>query len=289
MITDWQMVSEPPLGSPALLDPRARFAAEPAVNLSGERVLVLGCGSGGGLGAWALASAGVGTLTIIDCDRLEAKNLRRHVCGSSEVGEPKATAVARFLRDRFPALAVEPHDLDALERPDDLRERLAECAAVLVAVDDEGPKHLIDAMARELGRPAVFVGVYGGGWAGEVILSDSTTRTPCYACAARALGRVGIPIFPTETGPDYALPAPEVPASDWVRADATSLMPVAALAVRVLVGALARAAGSNQLLAEFTTDGTAWRLPIRAVPEWSRTGTWRLIGVPCEPACRACR
>src|SRR5436305_12029129 len=105
MVTDRQILGEEiPADAPrrAPFDPRAHFAAEPFVPLTDARVLVLGCGSVGGLGAWALASAGVGTLVLVDRDRLEPKNLRRHVCGSGELGAPKAGAVARFLRDRFP-------------------------------------------------------------------------------------------------------------------------------------------------------------------------------------------
>jgi hypothetical protein len=248
------------------------------VKLDNARVLVLGCGSVGGLAAWGLASAGVGTLILVDREQLEPGNLRRHVCGSGEIGNPKAHAVARFLHDRFPALALEPHQLDALELPDDLRSLIESVDSVLVAVDAEGPKHLVDAMTRELNKPTVYVGVYGGGWAGEVILSDGAARTPCYACSARSLGRVGIP-FEGPVGPDYVLPSPEVPESQWPRADLTSLMPVASLAVRLLVAVLADRRGWKVPLAEFAPELTsAWRLALRDVPDWG--GPWELVLVP---------
>ena len=282
MFTDWQMAPEN-----VCTDPRPFFASEPVISLATSRVLVLGCGSVGGLAAWGLASAGVGALTLIDRDRVEPDNLRRHVCGVGAVGTPKALALARFLGHRFPAATLDAHDLDALERPDELRELIGLSDAVLVAVDAEGPKHLSDAMARELGKPVVYVGVYAGGWAGEVILSDAEVGTPCYACTARALGRVGIPLFPEVVGPDYALPVIEVAETDWPRADLTSLMPVAALATRVLVARLLMEQGQERSLVELTeSDISAWRLPLRAVPGWG--GPWNLV--PCSIGSRAdCR
>jgi hypothetical protein len=264
MITDWEMID-----NRTVADPRAHFAAEPVVSLADAHVLVLGCGSIGGLGAWGLAGAGVGTLTLADRDRLEPANLRRHVCGSEAIGRPKAEAVGGWLRGRFPKLTTVAHDLCFLDQPDELRDLISASEAVLVAVDKEGPKHLIDSMARELRKPVMYVGVYGGGWAGEVILSDAVADTPCYACAARALGRVGIPVFPADLSDDYAMPTASVPESDWPRADLTSLMPIASFAARVVVAKLSAARDSSCMLGDLTANGaTAWRLLLRTIPWW---------------------
>jgi molybdopterin-synthase adenylyltransferase len=270
-------------------DPRPLFAAEPAVDLAGASVAVLGCGSVGGLAAWALASAGVGTLRLADRDRLEPANLRRHVGGGADLGLPKAHVVARFLNARLPRAKTPAKDLCFLDRPEAVRELIAAGEAVLVAVDAEGPKHLIDTIARELGRPVVSAGVHGGGWAVEVVLSDAARQTPCYACAARALGRVGIPAWPADRAADYALPAAAVPPADWVRADLTSLLPCAALAARVLAACLADRRGHGAVLHELTRGGaTAWRLPLRQVPGWG--GPWQLLPVvvPAVPGCPVC-
>jgi molybdopterin-synthase adenylyltransferase len=259
-------------------DPRTAFAAEPALDLAGAYVAVLGCGSVGGLAAWCLAGAGVGRLTLADRDRLEPDNLRRHVCGARALGRPKAPAVAGFLQDRFPALSVAAHELCFLDRPEAARALLAGCEAALVAVDAEGPKHLLDTAARELGRPATYVGVYGGGWGGEVILSDAAADTPCYACATRALGRVGIALDPPAPSPGYALPQAGRPESDWPRADLTALLPCAALAVRLVLAVLAAWRGDGRLLQEFTAGGvSAWRFAVRRVPGWG--GPWGLVPV----------
>jgi molybdopterin-synthase adenylyltransferase len=270
-------------------DPRSFFAREPAVDLATAHVAVLGCGSVGGLAAWCLAGAGVGGLELADRERLEPDNLRRHVAGSAELGQPKAAALVRILHERFPATSVTAREFCFLDRPDAVRELIACSDAVLVAVDAEGPKHLIDAAARTLGRPVVYAGVYGGGWAGEVVLTDPDRATPCYGCAARALGRTGIPLWPMAATTDYALPAAERPETDWARADLSSLLPCAALAARVLVAWLAGRRGHDRPLRELTGDGaTAWRLALRQVQGWG--GPWELlpVSVPRLPGCPVC-
>jgi molybdopterin/thiamine biosynthesis adenylyltransferase len=260
---------------PLLPDPQAFFAAEPALDLADAAVAVAGCGSVGGLAAGGLAGAGVGRLVLLDRDRLEGANLRRHVCGRADLGRPKAHAVADFLAARFPDQSSEPHELCVLDRPDEARRLLAGCAAVLVAVDAEGPKHLLDGMARQLSRPAVFAGVYGSGWAGELILSDAAAGTPCYACAARSLGRAGVLVEPPTALSPYTQPAPGRPEANWPRADLTGIGPVALLAARLIVAILAGQRGLGALRAELTAgESSAWRLSLRKVPGWG--GPWAL-------------
>ncbi len=251
-------------------------AAETAADLAGARVAVLGCGSVGGLAAWALASAGVDNLELADRDRLEGANLRRHVCGGSDLGRPKAEAVAGFLRARFPRVTATPHDICFLECPDQLREMLGRSDAVLAATDDEAPKYLIDSMAREIGHPVVYAGVYGGGWGAEVVLTDPADGTPCYGCAARALGRTGVPVSPAATGADYARQDPRTPPSAWVRADLAAILPCAALAARLVTAVLSDQRGAGATRREFQAAGaSAWRLALRRVPAWG-FGPWEV-------------
>jgi hypothetical protein len=259
--------------------PFDHLTAEPPADLRRTRVAVLGCGSAGSAAAWQLAAAGVGRLTLFDRDRIAADNLRRHVCGTGEVGAPKVEAVARFLADRLPAVAVEAFDCDVLAEPDRLRATLVGVDALLVAVDAEGPKYLADIYARSLGVPAVYAGVYGAGWAVEAV-RIRPRAAPCYACAAQALGRYGVE-FDAPTTPAYAAPRPADGGPAWALADLTSVLPAATLAVR-------------RVVAELTgrDDGppaAAWRLALRAIPAWG-AGPWQLVPVDVPPAadCLAC-
>lgn len=263
-------------------------AFEPLADLSETRVAILGCGSVGGAAAWCLGSAGVPWLELADRDRLEPANLRRHICGAAAVGRSKAEAVADFLGDRFPHVWTVPHDVCFLERPDELRRLLERCDLALAAVDTEAPKHLIDAQARELGRPVVYAGIYGGGWAAELIRSDADT--PCYACTARALGRVGVPVEAPPPGTDYARPLPAVAPSAWPRADLTSILPCAALAAQLVVAWLARQHDQPHAWDELTAkSANAWRLALRRVPAWDLApGTLCPVPVDRLPECPVC-
>jgi molybdopterin/thiamine biosynthesis adenylyltransferase len=270
------------------VDPRTPFTQEPVVSFADASVAVLGCGSVGGLAAWTLASAGLGGLTLADRDRLEPANSRRHVCGIADAGRSKAAAVADFLRQRGGELALTVVDTCFLADPDAVDGILERSGLALTAVDAEGPRYLVDALARERRRPVVYAGVYGGGWGAEVIFSDAGHATPCYACAARAMGHGGI--NPEEpVGPAYAPPA-AVAAGAWTVADLTSILPCAALAARVALAWLARVRGFALPLQELSAGGaTAWRLALRRVPAWG-LGPWALepVVIPRLPACPVC-
>src|SRR5437867_1368470 len=169
--------------------------------LSSARLVVLGCGSVGSWAALFCASSGVGHVVLADRERLETDNLRRHLCDERALGRPKAEAVARALGQRCPGVATAAHTFCLLEEPARLRTLLAEADVALAAVDSEAAKHLIDALARELGRPVVYAGVYGDGWGVEALRCDPGLGSPCYACTARALGRVGVPLDPFPAAP----------------------------------------------------------------------------------------
>jgi molybdopterin-synthase adenylyltransferase len=258
------------------------------VSLSGKRVAVLGCGSVGSAAAWCLASAGVGLLDLADRDRLETDNLRRHVCGDADVGRPKPAALADHLRRRFPTLVTQEHAFDFLDDPERLRRLLAGADLVLAAVDGEAPKYLLDAAARELSRPAVYAGVYGGGWGAEVIGLDPAGGAPCYGCAARALGRVGVAVDPPAV-PAY-VGAPPASPQDWRTADLCSVWPCAALASSVAVALLGRS-GDPRMWEEWrgTAGACAWRLALRRVADWE-AGPWELrpVAVRPDPDCPCC-
>jgi molybdopterin/thiamine biosynthesis adenylyltransferase len=271
-----------------IADPRAAFTHEMAADLGGARVAVVGCGSVGSLAAWAVASTGVWQLILIDRDTLSADNLRRHTCGAADLGRPKAEALADLLRAHFPEATVRAIVANVLERPATCREWVAWADVLVVAVDREAPKHLLDLQARELGRPAVYAGVYGGGWGAEVVFADPSG--PCYACCARALGRAGVETEPEGDGPGYALPRPGAGPSAWMSADLTSILPCASLAGRVATAWLGSRQGASGPWEELRRPGvSAWRLALRHVPAWE-AGPWQLLPVSVLPRrdCASC-
>jgi tRNA A37 threonylcarbamoyladenosine dehydratase len=89
--------------------PRALRGAEARERLFAARVAVFGLGGVGSAAAEALARAGVGTLTLVDSDTVDLTNLNRQIVAlHSNLGLPKAEAMAQRVRDINPACTVLP-------------------------------------------------------------------------------------------------------------------------------------------------------------------------------------
>jgi tRNA A37 threonylcarbamoyladenosine dehydratase len=77
--------------------------------LFSAHVTVFGLGGVGGYAAEALARAGIGTLSLVDGDVVEETNLNRQIIAlRSNLGRPKAEAMAQRVRDINPACTVLP-------------------------------------------------------------------------------------------------------------------------------------------------------------------------------------
>lgn len=78
---------------------------------SGRKIVLIGCGAIGGYLARMLAQSGAGLdtrFTIIDPDKLDRANVRRHQLGLGDHGRAKAVACAELIRRDFPGVDVLP-------------------------------------------------------------------------------------------------------------------------------------------------------------------------------------
>jgi molybdopterin/thiamine biosynthesis adenylyltransferase len=169
MNTDWDRV-ERKLGSQNL------------ELLSHKRVGIVGLGSGGGFVALALAMSGVGGFVLIDDDRLDSSNVVRHVADLRDVGRPKAEVVADLIRQRNANADVQTRvgrieaHLDALDKLD----------LLIVGVDGEGAKYVINQACLQRHLTALYAGVYERGEGGDACMIEPYSG-PCYACWAAEL------------------------------------------------------------------------------------------------------
>jgi molybdopterin/thiamine biosynthesis adenylyltransferase len=160
------------------------LGTENLARLAKARVGVVGLGSGGGFVAQSLAMSGVGHFVLVDDDTLEEANLVRHVADRQHVGKPKAEIVAELVRSRNPAAAVsvrvgkiEDH-MDALDGLD----------LLIVGVDHEQVKYVVNDACLQRGLTAVYAGVYERGEGGDVVvIRPNSGDEPCYACWAAEL------------------------------------------------------------------------------------------------------
>jgi molybdopterin/thiamine biosynthesis adenylyltransferase len=219
-------------------------------------VVVVGAGGLGCPAAIGLGVAGVRRIRLIDDDVVDISNLPRQVLHErSDLGRPKVESAAASLRERFPALEVEPvrtrlesGNADAL---------LGDADLVLEGSDNFPTKFRVNAAAAKLGIPAVIGGVLR--LEGQALAVDSTTGAPCYRC-----------LFPESPAPG-AVPT---------CSSAGILGPVAGV-----IGLWQVALGLELLVAR---GGTG---PTPAGRFWTfaaRTGQWMSFGVKRNPECVAC-
>lgn len=92
-----------------------------AEKLEKAKVIMVGVGSLGSTIALQLARSGVGEIILIDPDILESANLGRHVLGTDDLAESKATALAKKITHDLPTVRVTPYvdfaELMVLRKP----------------------------------------------------------------------------------------------------------------------------------------------------------------------------
>lgn len=166
-----------------------------------KRVGIVGLGSGGGFVALSLAMSGVGHFVLVDDDMLEEVNIVRHVADRRYLGMNKAEAVADLIRQRNPnaQVTVIPERVQAHE------DALKGLDILVVGVDGENTKYILNEMCLRLQLTAVYAGVYERGEGGDVVIIRPYDG-PCYACWSEALrGGARITKDPNTQELDYGM------------------------------------------------------------------------------------
>lgn len=150
--------------------------------LADKKVGVIGLGSGGGFVAQSLAMSGVGKFVLVDNDALEEGNVVRHVADRRYIGWNKAKAVADLLIHRNPQVEVEVREGKIEEHMD----VLDDLDILVVGVDGEQVKYIINEATLKHRLTAVYAGVYERGEGGDVVIIRPYDG-PCYACWSQEL------------------------------------------------------------------------------------------------------
>jgi molybdopterin/thiamine biosynthesis adenylyltransferase len=177
------------------------FGKENLQRLAEKRVGIVGLGSGGGFVALSLAMSGVRHFVLIDNDALEDVNVVRHVADRRYIGMNKAAAVADLIRHRHTDAQIDVREgrieqhMDALNALDIL----------VVAVDGEQVKYIINEACLQRRLTAVYAGVYERGEGGDVVVIHPYDG-PCYACWSQEL-RAGFqqPVPGADGALDYGM------------------------------------------------------------------------------------
>lgn len=171
--------------------------------LAQKRVGVVGLGSGGGFVAQSLAMSGVGHFVLVDDDTLEETNLVRHVADRRYLGQSKADVVADLIRQRNPNATITTH----IGRIEQHLDALDDLDLLVVGVDGEQVKYIINQACLERDLVAVYAGVYEKGEGGDVVIIYPYDG-PCYACWSAAV-RDEVQLVNDEGELDYGMIGPE--------------------------------------------------------------------------------
>ncbi len=146
----------------------------------GAKILSIGAGSGAASSTLQVAKLPIGSMTIVDHDRFEERNLQRHLADNRAIGKSKAKYLARFLRARSQAhitsvdLRITPANIDHLDRL---------VASHTFTINNTGhppTSILVGQSCVRAGKVCVHAGAFARGSGGFVFLQ--TPDGPCYEC-----------------------------------------------------------------------------------------------------------
>jgi len=140
-------------------------------------------------GAYGLAQdlvrCGLGALAYVDFDRIDATNPARQDLHSADIGQYKAHALARSVRQINPDVEVETLTQDFCAIADDeLDELVGDCDLIVAATDFFPAQARANLVAVRNRKPAVWIGMYREGRAGEIVYwsADPMLTPACYRC-----------------------------------------------------------------------------------------------------------
>jgi adenylyltransferase/sulfurtransferase len=141
-------------------------------------ILVVGAGGLGSPAIEYLAAAGVGRLGIADGDEVELSNLQRQVIhGDGDVGRPKATSAAEFVRELNPDVDVDPHQV-TVDR-DVVEDLVADYDLVVDCSDNFSTRYLLNDACVLSETPLSHGAIYR--FEGQVTTVEPGGQ-PCYRC-----------------------------------------------------------------------------------------------------------
>ena len=138
-------------------------------------------------GAYGLAAdlvrSGLGALTYVDFDRIDASNPARQDFNMTDLGQHKAEALARTLHQINPEVETNCilGDFCAIGR-NQLDVHFGHTDLFIFATDFFPAQARGNIEALRLGKPAVWIGLYRGGRAGEIVYSIPGFTPACYRC-----------------------------------------------------------------------------------------------------------
>jgi hypothetical protein len=170
---------------PLLSEPAAEHALQgskpihPASRAEGMRVLLVGAGNIGRPAAWLLAHSGARVLRLVDRGAIEVANVASQGYCTREVGQFKAHALERKIRDDCPSVRIESYAMDL----EDVPQGLFDVDVVIGALDSRRARQYLTEMAWSRGVPVIDGGVgVTSGLVGRAAIFRPGPECACLEC-----------------------------------------------------------------------------------------------------------
>jgi molybdopterin-synthase adenylyltransferase len=226
--------------------------SQPAIHLRGARVLVAGVGNIGSPTVQLLAQAGVSLLKIVDRDGVETANLATQGFLPSEVGQYKAHALGRRIKQSCPGVNVQSYATDLEDLPLGIS---ADVDLVIGALDSRRARQaLVSDIAWPQGLPVIdgAVGV-AAGLVGRAQVLRPGPESACLECLfSEADYRLLAAEYPCNPGFNSSVPPTGAPA--FLGSAVASI--IVAEAARVLSGQAP--AGSYEVVFDLWSSKSVW-------------------------------
>jgi molybdopterin/thiamine biosynthesis adenylyltransferase len=130
-----------------------------------------------------LVRCGVGSVTYVDYDLIDATNPARQDFNLTDVGRPKAEALAATLKNINPAVEVNYLIRDFCDiGQEEFDMHFGHTDLFVFATDFFPAQARGNLQALRLRKPAVWIGLYRAGRAGEIVYSMPPVTRACYRC-----------------------------------------------------------------------------------------------------------
>ncbi len=153
--------------------------------MQGSRVGLIGAGGSFDLGC-NLVRSGLGEIVLTDYDVVDESNIARQGHSSEHIGQPKVNAMAETLGRINRATRVQCQMADFTGFCDDEIDALyGDCDLLIFGTDSFPCQARGNEVALRLDIPAIWIGLYPGGVAGEIIWWNPEQK-PCFQCICGA-------------------------------------------------------------------------------------------------------
>lgn len=141
---------------------------------------------GGAVGLAAdLVHCGLGAVHLIDFDRIDESNIARQDFDSFDIGRYKVEAVTARLKRLNPEVKVDYQLRDFCElSAEEVDQNLGQSDLLIFATDSFSAQARGNVEAIRLSRASIWIGLYRGARAGEVIFTAPGVTRACFRCIA---------------------------------------------------------------------------------------------------------